>query len=104
MAAKPAGNNPVDGTVVEGSQLGPSRHDAPPRGVFWLAIIAAAVGGLMLGSLFFTAAYVAQATAHQIAFGITAGACLILQPLLVWLFLRWMWSALDEERLVQTGE
>lgn len=105
MVIGPAPGSHVDAASTQNGQSAAALlPDIPPRWAFWLPILAAGIGGLMLGSLFFMAAYMAQATAYRITFGMIAGACLILPPLLVWLIVRWMWSVLDEERRKETVE
>ena len=84
-------------STQDGQSAAARRPDIPPRWAFWIPIIVAGIGGLLLGSLFFMAAYVAQAIAYRITFGITAGICLGLPPLLVWLLLRWAWTTLSAD-------
>ena len=105
MATEPIAGNGVDATSArDDPPAAGNQQGSPPSWVFWTPIIAAGVGGFMLGSLFFMAAYVAQETAYRITFGITAGACQVLPPLLVWLIMRWMRSMLDEEPLKEKLE
>ena len=98
------GNHTDENSTQQGQPTAARRPDIPPRWAFWLPIVAAGIGGLMLGSLFFMAAYVAQVTAYRIVFGITSGACLVLPPLLVSLAMRWIWSILREKPLTQQPE
>ncbi len=105
MVIGPAPGSHVDAASTQNGQSAVALiPDIPPRWAFWLPIVAAGIGGLMLGSLFFMAAYVAQVTAYRIVFGITAGACLVLPPLLVSLTMRWIWSVLHEKPLTEQSE
>ena len=105
MVIGPAPSRHVDAAATpDGQSAAALRPDIPPRWAFWLPILAAGIGGLMLGSLFFMAAYLAQATAYRIVFGITTGACLLLPPLLVSLTMRWIWSVLREKPLTEQSE
>ena len=99
MAAEFAGNNPVEPTPAQDNRPPAFLNGAPPRWAFWVPIIAGAIGGLMIGSLFFMAAYATEVPAYRIVFGIMTGACVVLPPLVLWLILRWMWTMLDEEPL-----
>ena len=90
------GNHTDENSTQQGQPAAARRPDIPPRWAFWIPIVAAGIGGAMIGSLFFMAAYVAQAIAYRITFGITAGVCLGLPPLVVWLLLRWAWTMLNE--------
>ena len=99
MAAESVSNNTVEPTPAQDNRPPAFRHGAPPRWAFWIPIMAGAIGGLMIGSLFFMAAYATQMMAYRIVFGMMTGVCLVLPPLVLWLILRWLWTMLDEEPL-----
>ena len=98
MVIGPAPGSHVDvASTQNGQSSGDSHNGIPPRWAFWAPIIVAGIGGSMIGSLFFMAAYVAQEIAYRVTFGITAGVCLGLPPLLVWLAMRWAWTVLIKD-------
>ena len=99
MAAESVGNNPVEPTPAQDSPPPAFPHGAPPRWAFWVPIIAGAIGGLMIGSLFFMAAYATEVPAYRIVFGMMTGACVILPPLVLWLILRQIWAMMRAEQL-----
>ena len=105
MVIGPAPGSHVDvASTQNGQSSGDSHNGIPPRWAFWAPIIAAGIGGSMIGSLCFMAAYLAQEIAYRVTFGIAAGICLGLPPLLVGLTMRWIWSVLRESLLTDQSE
>ena len=87
---------PGDGTSGSASAGG---HGGPDRVVgFWVPMVVAAVGGIMLGGLLLAGAsalLVAQSWAYGITFLVGGIVFLFLPALLVWLIIRWMWRMVE---------